>query len=256
MARVQRTEYRHPIDSNANVLNTSLLVNRLINKILVPRPSQNIDQTLLASGRALYPLHGCIGLSVRQLCAHAGVNAGMFHYHFQSKDNFIATLLQGLYDEVYLRLEAQAAQAGSPKDRLRAALCLLAGLMRSHGSWIGRVWADAGLGQAVAAGFLQRNAPRHMGLLLALAQEATQAGELAPMPPMQRFGFLMGAVLAPMVLVPAAMRMQFMPPVLAAHATKDVLSDEAIAERVDRALGALAWPRAASTIFEELHEEP
>jgi hypothetical protein len=29
---------------------------------------------------------------------HAGVNAGMFHYHFKSKDNYLATLLQGLYE--------------------------------------------------------------------------------------------------------------------------------------------------------------
>jgi AcrR family transcriptional regulator len=222
----------------------------------MPRPSKNIDQTLLASGRALYPLHGCGGLSVRQICEHAGVNAGMFHYHFQSKDNYLATLLQGLYEEVFIQLQAQAAQAGQPKERLRAALCLLAGLLRSHGTWIGRVWTDAGLGDGVAASFLQSNAPRHMGLLMALAQEAAQAGELVPMPPMQRFGFLMGAVLAPMVLAPAAMRLQFMPPALAAHAAQDVLSDEAIADRVDRALAALTLQKSSTSMSKVPYETP
>lgn len=208
------------------------------------RPSHNIDQALLASGRALYPLHGSAGLSVRQICDHAGVNLGMFHYHFQNKNNFVTVLLQGLYDEVFQQLEAKASQAGTAMDRLRESLCLLGRLMRNHGSWIGRVWADAGLGQEVPRLFLQRNAPRHMGLLLVLLQEATQAGELAQLPPLQRFGFLMGSVLAPMVIVPAAMQLQILPASLASTAETDVFADAAIADRVNRALAALALPGA------------
>jgi AcrR family transcriptional regulator len=206
------------------------------------RPSQKIDQTLLTSGRALYPLHGCAGLSVRQICDHAGVNVGMFHYHFQSKNNYVSVLLQGLYDEVFEKLEAQAAQTGTALERLREALCLLGRLMRDHGTWIGRVWADAGLGEEVPRLFLQRNAPRHMGLLLNLLQEAVQAGDLAQLPPMQRFGFLMGSVLAPMVLLPAAMHQKFLPANMASTADVDVFSDAAISDRVDRALAALALP--------------
>lgn len=213
----------------------------------MPRPSQNIDQALLVSGRRLYPVYGCAGMSVRQLCAHAGVNPGMFHYHFQSKNNYLATLLQGLYDEVFNQLQAQAAQAGTPKERLRQALFLLARLMRSHGAWIGRVWTDAGLGETVAKAFLQRNAPRHMQLLMVLADEAARTGELAPLPTLQRLGFLIGAVLAPMVLVPVAMHMKFIPNRLAVSAVQDVLSDAAIADRVDRALAALSLPVAGTT---------
>lgn len=212
------------------------------------RPSQNIDQALLASGRALYPLHGCAGLSVRQICEHARVNVGMFHYHFQSKNNYLSVLLQGLYDEVFVQLEAQAAQAGTAIERLREALCLLARLMRNHGSWIGRVWADAGLGEDVPRLFLKRNAPRHMGLLLVLLQDAAQAGDLAQSPPMQRFGFLMGSVLAPMVLLPAAIQLQFLPVDMASTADTDVFSDAAIADRVNRGLAALAMPAFKPTV--------
>ncbi|WP_374361014.1 TetR/AcrR family transcriptional regulator [Pseudoduganella danionis] len=206
------------------------------------RPSQNIDQTLLASGRELYPQHGFAGLSVRQICEHAGANVGMFHYHFQSKNNYVTVLLQGLYDEVFEQLAAQAAQQGSALERLRAALCLLGRLIRQHGNWISRVWADAGLGEEVARQFLQRNAPRHVGLLMALLEQATEAGELPPSAPMQRFGFLMGAVLTPMILLPAAMQFQLLPTQLAASVDADVFSDAAIADRVNRALSALALP--------------
>ncbi len=206
------------------------------------RPSKNIDQLLLNSGRTLYPLHGCAGLSVRQLCEHAGVNVGMFHYHFQSKDNFLSALLQQQYEEVFAQLQAQASQPASALQRLRLALNRLAQWLREHGDWVSRIWTDAGSGEPVALAFLQRNAPRHMQLLMALAQEAAQAGELATQPPLQRLGFLMGSVLAPMVLLPGALRMGVLPPMLAAGVQDDVLSDAAIALRVDRALAALALP--------------
>jgi hypothetical protein len=145
-----------------------------------------------------------------------------------------------LYDEVFGQIKARADQNGRPMEKLRQALNLLARLMRSHGNWIGRVWADAGMGEEVARSFLQRNAPRHMELLMGLAQQAVQAGDLAPLPPMQRFGFLMGSVLMPMLLVPAALQMNVLPTSLIASAAHDVLSDEAIAERIDRALSALS----------------
>jgi AcrR family transcriptional regulator len=212
------------------------------------RPSQNIDKTLLASGQVLYPLHGSKRLSVRQICEHAGANVGMFHYHFQSKSNYLESLLQGLYEEIFVQLHETVSQSGSPKERLRKALNLLAQLLRSHGPWIGRVWSDAGLGDEVARSFLQRNAPRHMGLLMALANEAAQAGHLAPLPPLRRLSFLMGAVLMPMLLVPAAVHLQFMPTPFALSAEQDVLSDEAIADRVDRALLALTLPVSSQTL--------
>jgi hypothetical protein len=111
-----------------------------------------------------------------------------------------------------------------------------------------------GWAPSVATTFLQRNAPRHMGLLMALSQDAEKAGEIAPMPPMQRFGFLMGAVLAPMVLVPAAMRLQFMPPDFSARAAQDVLSDDGIADRLDRALAALALTKFSTSKSKSSYE--
>ncbi len=72
----------------------------------MPRPSQQIDQALLASGRELLPALGCAGLSVRAVAAHAGVAPGMFHYHFGSKREFLRTLLSGLYEEMFSALAA------------------------------------------------------------------------------------------------------------------------------------------------------
>ena len=59
---------------------------------------------------------------------------------------------------------------------------------------------------------------------------------------MRRFGFLMGSVLAPMVLLPSAMHLQFLPAHMASTADTDIFSDTAIADRVNCALTALALP--------------
>ena len=205
----------------------------------MPRPSRNTDQTLLQSGRALYPQYGCAGLSLRMLAEHAQVNVGMFHYHFQSKDNFLRELLTQMYEELFEQLQREASIAGTTVQRLRLALCRLGRLMREHGHWIGRVLSDASHGEPVATAFLQANGARHLALLLGLLEQAQQEGVLTPMPPMQRLTFLMGAVVAPMVIAPRAMQWGVLPAPLEAAIRHDVLSDAGIAQRVDHALWAL-----------------
>ena len=121
----------------------------------MPRPSQQIDQALLASGRALLPQLGCAGLSVRALAEHAGTAPGMFHYHFESKEQFLRTLLAGVYEEMFATLVQQAAIEGSTVDRLRAALAALARFGRSQRLLIGRLWADAAAGEKAAREFFR-----------------------------------------------------------------------------------------------------
>ena len=209
----------------------------------MPRPSRNIDQVLLQSGRVLYPQLGCAGLSLRALAEHAQVNVGMFHYHFQSKDNFLRELLAQMYEELFQQLQQEASMDGTPLQRLRMALCRLGRLMRDNGGWLGRVLADASDGEPVAMAFLQANGTRHVALLMGLLEQAVQDGSLvASLPPMQRISFLMGSVVAPMVIVPRVMQLGIVPPFLAAGIQNDVLSDAGITQRVDYALWALTHP--------------
>lgn len=205
----------------------------------MPRPGRNIEQALLASGRALYPDWGCARLSVRALAQHAGVNAGMFHYHFRTKDEFLRQLLQQFYDEMFSQLSGRAAQAGPGLQRLREALLFLAIFSRDHGAVLGRVFADATGGNAVAAEFVRANAPRHLRLLLALMQQAEREGTLVPLPALQRFVFVMGAVALPLVVVPHIGKLGVAPTLLRRQLKAQVTGDDAIAQRVDLALVAL-----------------
>jgi AcrR family transcriptional regulator len=210
------------------------------------RPSRNIDLQLLEAGRALLPETGCAGLSVRQLAARAGVNLGMFHYHFRSKDNFLRTLLQGTYDEMFARLETSVRGDAPRRDSLRAALLVVAGFMRDNRRLMLRLIADAICGQAVAADFLRNNLPRHLGVLASLMREAQQRGELIAMPGGQMLGFVVGAVGLP-IFASAMFETGSLPAqAVLNQVSVEVLPDAAIAQRIDLALAALAVPGSKS----------
>lgn len=215
------------------------------------RPSQGIDEALLRSGLALLPELGCAGLSVRRVAEHAGVNPAMFHYHFGNKAAFLRAVLQQVYEQMFARLSAGAMQEGPVLDRLAATVAALAGFVRQHHALVGRLAIDAAHGEAVVHEFVRANAPRHLGLLAQLMGEADQAGLLRPAPPLQRFVFLMGAVIAPMVVVPAVARLGVASPLLGAGGSAkglgDVLSDEAIAQRVQMAMSALVVTESVPT---------
>ena len=206
----------------------------------MPRPSQDQDQALLAAGAALYPELGCAGLSVRRVAEAAGVNPAMVHYHFGSKDAFLRTLLQRHYEEMFSALSLTSAGQGDVMERLAAALLGVARFVREHRPLIARVWADAQGGQAVAQDFLRTNAPRHLGVLMALMQEAEAQGRLAPQPLLTRFSFLMGAVVAPVVLAGGMLSVKAVPPLLLAAVESEVMSDAALERRIEWALLGLA----------------
>lgn len=216
------------------------------------RPSQQHDQALLRSGRALFAQHGCAGLSQRLVAGHAGVRPAMVHYHFGSKDGFLRAVLQQLYDELFAGLPSAAPGGGDPLATLRTTLLLLAGFVRQHQPLLQRLVADAAAGHAVVHHFLRDNAPRHLGLLMQLLQAAQQAGRLPGVEsPLAGAVFLMGAVVAPLLVAPAVVALGpvlpgWPPGALGAAITSQVASDAAIGHRIDLALAALSHPQPAA----------
>ena len=206
----------------------------------MPRPSQDQDQALLAAGAALYPELGCAGLSVRRVADAAGVNPAMVHYHFGSKDAFLRALLQRHYEDMFGALSLNSQGEADVMERLAAALMGVARFVREHRPLIARVWADAQAGQAVAQDFLRANAPRHLGVLIALLQEAQALDRLPPRPLLTRFSFLMGAVIAPLILVGGMKSIAAVPVALLAAVDEEVLSDAALQRRIEWALLGLA----------------
>lgn len=199
------------------------------------RPSQNIDQLLLDAGLELLPLTGCAGLSVRRLTEHAGVNLGMFHYHFKTKDNFIKAVLQRTYEEMFSALTLRVNPAHPPMQNLRDALGVLGNFGIKNGRLLVRIMGDAISGEPLAAEFLKTNLPRHVAVIASLVQEAQWEGSMAKAPVPQVIAFMAGAVAAP-ILVGTALQQN--PATQAAAGL--VLSEQALAQRIEFALRGLS----------------
>ena len=213
----------------------------------MPRPSRNIDQLLIGAALELLPTTGTRALSIRRVCEHAGVNLGMFHYHFKAKDVFLRAVLQQMYDGMFAILAIEAQRQSTPKKNLRAAIMTLACFARDHRHLLVRLSNDAMVGETVAIEFLQRNLPRHIGLVVTLISAAQRDGSLRRMPPLQAFAFVAGGVGAPILLGTAAADGGMLPVPLAAQFASVSLTDDAIATFVEMALAGLAQPPPRTT---------
>lgn len=192
----------------------------------------------IAAGKTLYPRYGYRQLSVRLLAAEAGLSPGMFHHLFADKEAYIAEVLQHKYDEAFAQLTLHIRPGRSERDNLCAVLTYLAVFTRENIDWITHIFADA----AEVAGirdFIRLHGTRHIELLLNLLDSAARRGLLKPAALVQRSSFLMAAVAAPLLIGSRMQAAGILPDILAVEFTPAVMSDAAIAERIDWALTAL-----------------
>jgi AcrR family transcriptional regulator len=198
------------------------------------RPSRQIDERLIEAGMALLPQTGCAGLSVRQLTERAGVNLGMFHYHFRNKDNFIRIVLQRVYEEMFGALQLRIVAGAPALENLRGALTVLGGFAVRHRALLVTLVAEAMRGEALPAAFLRDNLPRHIGVLAQLAARGQAEGSIVPLPVPQLLPFLFGALAGPLLAGAAIERHGVPQPAMLV-----LTSEDAFAQRIDLALRAI-----------------
>ena len=87
---------------------------------------------MLASGRELFARAGCAGLSLPVPSKHAGVNLGMFHDDFKTRNIYLRGLLQQMCEEMFDSLRSDESHPGPALERLRAALTVLAHFARAR----------------------------------------------------------------------------------------------------------------------------
>jgi AcrR family transcriptional regulator len=212
-----------------------------------PRPSRNLDRALIAAGQALYPTTGCAGLTIRQVAEAAGVNIGMFHYHFKTREAFLRAVMQATYEDMFARLPLPPEKvARDPdvllKDLLRAGLGALGHWAREHRQFLARLVCDCMSGETVAREFFAANFPRHIELVGSLIAAAQANGELRPMPVSQAIAFCAGAISLPMLVAGAVVDAGTLPKARQRALESEVLSKAAVDQRVDLVLIALSNP--------------
>ena len=110
---------------------------------------------------------------------------------------------------------------------------------RAHLDWIVRVFADAAAAPAVREFVSDYAGMRHIALMLDLLDRAERQGLLVPAAPLQRSSFLMGSVLAPLLVGSQLQAAGMLPDFLAAGFSSQVTDDAALLQRIDWALEVL-----------------
>jgi AcrR family transcriptional regulator len=211
-----------------------------------PRPSRNLDQALLAAGRGLFPSRGCAGLSVREVADAAGVNLGMFHYHFKSREAFLRALMQQAYEEMFSRLTLEVGRGGDPVANLRAALRVLGRFARDNRPFLARVFTDALSGEQCAREFLRDNMPRHLGVLQRLVAEGQRQGRLVDIPFPQVVGLCGGSMIMPILIGGALLESGAVQGPAAKVIENCFIADAGIDQRIELALKALSQAKGAA----------
>ena len=212
-----------------------------------PRPSRNLDQALLEAGRELFPARGCAGLAVREVAEKAGVNLGMFHYHFKSRDAFLRALLQATYEEMFARLTLEVSRPADTLSKLRFAMRALGSFGLANRRFLARIFADALTGEAIAREFLRKNLPRHLGVMALLVAQGQSEGVIVPIPVPQAIGMAAGSIAMPILVAGGMLDSGALDATTAAMLQGAVLSTDALHQRIDLVLKALtqAAPAAA-----------
>jgi AcrR family transcriptional regulator len=202
------------------------------------RPPSGTDLKLKAAGRKLLQEKGITGLSVREACREAGVNTGMFHYYFGSKDEFLHAVLKEMYAEFMLNFKAGVSVAGTPRARLKNALVEVGKFARGIRRAAPMVFADMAYGNKEAFAFFSGNFTEHIGQIAALAEECLPASALKGHSVPFMIGSLVPVMISP-VLIGGVLERNGVKKIYGlglAALREEMFSDEGIETRAETAL--------------------
>ena len=179
-------------------------------------------------------------MSVREVADKAGVNLGMFHYHFKTREAFLRALLQAIYEEMFAKLTLEIARPADTLSRIRFAMRALGGFGLANRQFLARIFADALTGEELARRFLRENLPRHLGVMAGLLAQGQQEGVIVPVPIPQAIGTAAGAIAMPILVAGRMVDSGVLDPLTARMLQTVVLSPEALDQRIDLVLKALS----------------
>ena len=206
------------------------------------RPSRNLDRKLVAAALRLLPERGFAGLKVREVARRAGVNPGMFHYHFKSREAFLHRVLRDVYGDFLASFQEAAVGPGAPRERLRGVLVAYARFARRNRVFYALMVRELLAGNPEMHAFARRNFPRHVGAMMALMEECRRAGVVSRASAPLSCMFAMSTMGLPNVAATALERnkVRTLGGRSRAALIREMLSDAAIEARADMALAALA----------------
>jgi len=206
------------------------------------RPSQNIDKQLLDAGRKLLPETGVSGFSVRALCKKAGVNLGMFNYHFGTMEKYIEALITEIYNEFLKDFKLESETGKDPMERLRNALISGAFFIRDNRMLILVFFEEIIKGNKKLINFARKNMTKHISVIFKLLSDCQKEGYAVKASIFSIAPILIGGVALPNIVV-RVLEKNYRDLFFGAAVPllrNSLLSDKAIIERIDLVLRAIA----------------
>ena len=175
--------------------------------------------------------------NVREVVKRAGINLGMFHYHFKTKEAFKRAVLQEFYETIFAALTHDLNESQTTIEQLRQVLKRLALFMREHRHIMISVLADLSGGDQVAEDFAKANFPRHIGLIFELVARAQREGQIILLPPPQVISFVTTSIAGPMLVTGLISKMRMKDFAWVEKMLTDILlTDEAVDQRITMAI--------------------
>ena len=208
------------------------------------RPAGDADKRLIRAAIDMIPQGGMAGLSVRRVAAQAGVNLGMYHYHFKAKKEFQRQILASVYETFFSRLTGALEGAGgkSPRERLKKTVMAAGVFIRENRALLMGLARDLLADDPEVIRFVRINFPRHVVLLVRLVKECQKAGDIRPMPMVHVLPFLFASVIGPVFamgfigkILPSGLK-----EIPLAVIKAVIAGDNRLEERLDMALMGLA----------------
>lgn len=202
------------------------------------RAPSGTDLKLKAAGRRLLREKGITGLTVRGACRAAGVNTGMFHYYFGSKEEFLQAVLKEMYAEFMLDFKAGVAAGGTPRQRLKSALVRVGKFARQLRKVAPMLLADLAHGKKEVFVFLSGNFTEHIRQIAALAAECRPVSALKDHSIPYVVGALIPTLVFPVIISGIMERngLRTLGGVGVAELSEEFLSDAGIEDRAEIAL--------------------
>lgn len=205
------------------------------------RPSGHVDELLIKAGMELISEKGISGLSIRQVALKAGVNQGMFHYHFKTKEEFARRVLASGYGKFLGELtRAESKDGGDPLQELEKGWNVFGRFVRDHRKLAMALLQDSSQGYKPCVTFLSGSIPPHVEILSARVLRCQKAGMLKKMPLPAALFFLGGSVVGPLALW--TMLEKVCTSGKNQHLEAFILPDSAIGQRVRLGLRGMATP--------------
>ncbi|MDD5021776.1 MAG: TetR family transcriptional regulator [Endomicrobiaceae bacterium] len=96
------------------------------------RIGSHAERKMLKAAIELAHKKGLSGFSVRELCARAKVNSGMFNYCFKRKEILTESVLKAIYGEMIKRIELNISSSKTPKENITEILTALSAFLQNN----------------------------------------------------------------------------------------------------------------------------